>query len=224
MPKVLVKATFEDIKFHCQRCGTCCHHRRPQEFDDLIPMDRLKEFWEKSNLIYLTDKDIHNISSRSRKKPEGFVDTLFEYNGDSVRVEDRGRKVILDLPVMKSKEDTTCVFYEDGCAVYSVRPKACRLFPFRVEEENTLEGDIVLNISYNPTCPGIGRGGFIDKKLVENIVIEQFLQRTRGILPQIQRLALEGKIEQSAQIFRTLPGRNNKATSANNKASANPEE
>jgi Fe-S-cluster containining protein len=213
----LVKATFEHIKFQCQRCGSCCHHRRPLEFGDLIPVDRLKEFWEKSNLIYLTDEDIHSISRRSHKEPEDFVDTLYRYDGNSVRVEDRGRKVILDLPVMKSKEDTTCVFYEDGCSVYSSRPKACRLFPFRVEEENTKEGDILLNISYNPTCPGIGRGGIIDKGLVEKIVVEQFLQRTEGIFPQIQRLALEGKIEPSAQIFRTLPGRNIRAKSATNK-------
>jgi hypothetical protein len=170
-------------------------------------MDRLVEFWEKSNLIYLTDKDIHNISSKSRKKPDEFVDTLFEYNGDSVRVEDSGKKVILDLPVMKSMEDTTCVFYKDGCSVYSVRPKACRLFPFRVEEETTSKGDILLNISYNPTCPGIGKGVSVDKKRLEKLVVDQFLQRTESIFPRIQRLVAEGKIDRCAKIYRTLPGR-----------------
>ncbi len=58
MPRVIVKAVFEDIKFQCQRCGSCCHHKRPLEFDDLVPMEQLKEFWEKSNLIYLTEKDV----------------------------------------------------------------------------------------------------------------------------------------------------------------------
>ena len=207
MPTVQVKTVFDDVKFQCQRCGSCCHHRRPQEFDDLVPMDRLKELWEKSNLIYLTDKDIHNISGRSRKKPEEFVDTLFEYNGNSVRVEDSGKKVILDLPVMKSKEDTTCVFYKNGCSVYSVRPKACRLFPFRVEEETTSEGDVLLNISYNPTCPGIGKGVSVDKKRLEKLVVDQFLNRTESIFPKIQRLAAEGKIDRCAKIYRTLPGR-----------------
>ena len=207
MPSVQVKTVFDDVKFQCQRCGSCCHHRRPQEFDDLVPMDRLKEFWEKSNLIYLTDKDIHNISCRVRKKPDEFVDTLFKYNGDSVWVEDAGKKVILDLPVMKSKEDTTCVFYEDGCSVYSVRPKACRLFPFRVEEETNPEGDVLLNISYNPTCPGIGKGVSVDKKRLEKLVVDQFLHRTESIFPKIQRLVAEGKIDRCAKIYRTLPGR-----------------
>jgi Fe-S-cluster containining protein len=210
LPRVLVKAAFEDVKFQCQRCGSCCHHRRPKEFDDLVPMDRLKEFWEKSNLIYLTEKDIHNISHRSRKKPEEFIDTLYDYNGNSVKVEDCGRKVVLDLPVMKSKEDTTCVFYEEGCTVYSVRPRACRLFPFRVEEETTEQGDIMLNISYNPTCPGIGVGASVDKRKLERLVAEQFIQRTESIFPRIQKLVAEGKVDPRAKIYRTLPGRDNR--------------
>ena len=207
MPTVQVKTVFDDVKFQCQRCGSCCHHRRPLEFDDLVPMDRLAEFWEKSNLIYLTDKDVHDISRRSRKKPDEFVDTLFEYNGDSVRVEDSGKKVILDLPVMKSKEDTTCVFYKEGCSVYSVRPKACRLFPFRVEEETTSKGDVLLNISYNPTCPGIGKGVSFDQKKLEKLVVDLFLHRTESIFPKVQRLVAEGKIDRCAKIYRTLPGR-----------------
>ena len=216
MPKVIVKTTFGDITFQCQRCGTCCHHRRPQEFDDLIPLERLKEFWEKSNLIYLTEKDINNISRRSRKKPEEFVDTLFEYDGNSVRVDDDGREVILDLPVMKSKEDTSCVFYKEGCSMYSVRPKACRLFPFRVEEETTSEGDILLSIGYNPTCPGIGKGVSVDKVKLEKLVVDQFLQRSDSILPRVQRLASEGKIDRCAKIYRTLPGRKTPVDAAKN--------
>lgn len=207
MPTVQVKTVFDDVKFQCQRCGSCCYHRRPLEFDDLVPMDRLKEFWEKSNLIYLTDKDIHDISRRVRKKPDEFVDTLFKYNGNRVRVEDSGKKVILDLPVMKSKEDTTCVFYKKGCSVYSARPRACQLFPFRVEEATNSEGDVLLNISYNPTCPGIGKGVYVDKKRLEKLVVDQFLIRTGSIFPEIQRLAAEGKIAQCAKIYRTLPGR-----------------
>lgn len=207
MPRVFVKTVFENIRFKCQRCGSCCHHRRPLEFDDLVPLERLQEFWEKSNLIYLTEKDIENISRGSGQPPAKFVDTLFEYNGNFVRVEDAGQKVILDLPVMKSNEDTTCVFYQMGCTVYQERPRACRLFPFRVEEETTQEGDILLNISYNPTCPGIGKGIFVDKKDLEKLVVDQFLQRTESIAPQIQRLAVEGNIQKDAKVYRTLPGK-----------------
>ncbi len=207
MPRVFVKTVFGNIKFKCQRCGSCCHHKRPLEFDDLVPSERLQEFVEKSNLIYLTEKDIENISRRTGRPPVEFVDTLYEYDGSSVRVKDAGRKVILDLPVMKSKENTTCVFYSEGCTVYQERPRACRLFPFRVEEETTQKGDILLNISYNPTCPGIGIGNIVDKKELEKLVVDQFLQRTESIAPQIQRLAVEGMIQKDAKVYRTLPGR-----------------
>lgn len=210
MPKVIIGANFKDINFECQRCGACCRHRRPADFDDLVPMERLREFWEKSNLIYLTEIDIRDISRRTGRSIEEFVDTLYKYDGCPVKVEDFGTKVILDLPVMKSKHDATCVFFNNGCIIYPVRPRACRLFPFRAEEETTPEGDILLSISYNPSCPGLGKGGRMDKKRLEKLVSDQFLQRSRDISPTIQRMAEEGRIDRGAKVYRTLPGRRDK--------------
>jgi Fe-S-cluster containining protein len=207
LPRVFVKTTFDNIRFECQRCGSCCHHKRPQEFDDLIPQPKLKEFWEKSNLIYLTQQDIENISYKTNIKPTDFVDTIYEYDGQIVRVEESGKKIILDFPVMKSKEDTTCLFYDNGCTVYSVRPRACRLFPFRVEEETNPKGDIILCVGYNKTCPGIGKGKMADKRMLEKLVSDQFLQRSESIAAEVQRLAAEGKIQKSAEIYRSFPGR-----------------
>ena len=203
----MVKAVFDCIRFQCQRCGSCCHHKRPLEFDDLIPSEQIENFWRSSNLIYLTEKDVGAISKRTGKRPSDFVDTLYDYDGCYVKIEDEGRKVILDLPVMKSKEDTTCVFYRDGCSIYPVRPIACRLFPFRVEEKTLPNGDLLLDISYNATCPGIGMGRIVDKKKLEKLVAEQFLQRTNDISPHIQRLNASGAIASGAGVYRTLPGR-----------------
>jgi len=115
---------------------------------------------------------------------------------------------------MKSKEDTTCIFYREGCSIYSVRPIACRLFPFRVEEETLSNGDILLSINYNPTCPGIGKGKSVDKRKLEKLVVDQFRQRTEDITPHIQRLKACGKISAQARIFRTLPGRRAKESSS----------
>ncbi|VVB70713.1 Putative zinc- or iron-chelating domain protein [uncultured archaeon] len=137
MPSVFIRSSFTEIKFKCQRCGTCCHHKRPEEFDDLVSMEQQRDFWEKSNMIYLTKEDIDNISRKTGQKPCDFVDTLFEYSGRCVHVDDSGKKIILDFPVMKSKKDATCVFYDRGCTIYSVRPRAFRLFPFRVDDEAT---------------------------------------------------------------------------------------
>jgi hypothetical protein len=147
-------------------------------------------------------------------RPSDFVDTLYDYSECYVKIEDEGRRVILDLPVLKSKEDTTCVFYQEGCSIYSVRPIACRLFPFRVEEETLDNGDILLNISYNPTCPGIGKGKMVDKKKLEGLVAEQFLQRSEDISPHIQKLNASGEIASGSRIYRTLPGRGRKRSSS----------
>jgi len=207
LPRVMVKAVFEDIRFLCQRCGSCCHHKRPLDFDDLVPMEQMKAFWEKSNLIYLTEKDVTAIAKKTGKNAADIVDTLYDYDGCYVKVKDNGCQVILDLPVMKSKEDTTCIFYQEGCTIYSVRPIACRLFPFRVEEETLSNGDILLNINCNPTCPGIGKGKWVDKRKLEGLVVDQFLQRTEDINPHVQRLKASGAISAQARVFRTLPGR-----------------
>jgi len=166
----------------------------------------MKEFLEKSNLIYLTRKDIDRISRRSKMEPEDFVDTLYEYDGCCVKVEDSGRKVILDLPVMKSRKDTLCVLYSDGCSIYPVRPNACRLFPFRVEEETMPSGDIMLNIRYNPSCPGIGKGNSVDKERLLELVADQFMQRAESVASEIRRLQAKGAISKEARVYRTMPG------------------
>ena len=96
MPRVVVKAIFGNIRFKCQRCGSCCHHKRPLEFDDLIPAEQIEDFWRSSNLIYLTEKDVHAISNRTGMRPPDFVDTLYDYSECYVKIEDEGRRVILD--------------------------------------------------------------------------------------------------------------------------------
>jgi uncharacterized protein len=170
-------------------------------------MERLKEFWEKSNLIYLTAEDIENISSETGLDAPDFVDTLYKYDGKFVRVDDSGKRIILDFPVMKSKADTTCVFYDNGCTIYSVRPKACRLFPFRVEEETAPLGDIILNISFNKSCPGIGKGKIADKRQLEKLVSDQFVTRSESVAAEVRILAQEGRISCDALVYRSYPGR-----------------
>jgi len=180
-----------------------------------VPLNRLKEFVEKSNLIYLTEKDIETIGRRTRCRPEEFVDTLYPYDGRFVKIRDAGRSIVLDLPVMMSQVDSACVFYQSrkDCEIYSLRPNACRLFPFRVEEETTEAGDILLRIGYNPTCPGIGRGRIADKDRLKRLVAEQFLSRAQSVASEIQEMRAKGLVCGDAEIFRTLPGRRRQASS-----------
>ena len=91
-----------------------------------------------------------------------------DYDGCYVKIEDRGRKVILDLPV-KSNEDTTCML--SGGSRHTSRPVACRLFPSSGGRRLSMG----YPLGYCPTCPGIGReeGG---QKEAGGLVAEQFLE------------------------------------------------
>ena len=213
MPRVFINTVFHNIKFKCRRCGSCCHHKRPEEFGDLVPLERLREFWQKSNLIYLTHQEIEVIRRETGLEPAQFVDTLFQYDGRTVHVDDSGERIILDYPVMKSKEDTTCIFYKDGCTIYPFRPKACRLFPFRVEEESNEQGDITLSIAYNESCPGMGKGKIADRKRLERLVLDQFKERSESVAAEVRTLAEEGRIGKNARIYRSHPGRREKVGS-----------
>jgi len=54
------------------------------------------------------------------------------------------------------REDETgrCIFYENGCAIYPVRPMQCRTFPFWVQNLRSIRDWRRVASG----CPGIGRG------------------------------------------------------------------
>ena len=64
-----------------------------------------------------------------------------------------------------------------------------------------------LEMGYNPTCPGMGKGKEPDKKKLEKLVLNQFVERMEAIAPTVQRLRMEGKILPDARIYRTMPGK-----------------
>ena len=76
-----------------------------------------------------------------------------------------------------------------------------------MEEESAANGDLLLKINYNPTCPGLGKGKLVDRRKLEKLVADQFLQRTEDIAPHIERLRSAGAISENSRVFRTLPGR-----------------
>lgn len=55
---------------------------------------------------------------------------------------------------IKEKQGGNCYFFNQGCAIYAVRPMQCRTFPFwfdNLRSENAWRKTLDL-------CPGIGRG------------------------------------------------------------------
>jgi len=165
----------------------------------------VQRFVERSNIIHLTEDEISRISRSYDLRPEQFVDTLYPYDGRTVRVSDDGLKVVLDIPVLKSRADTTCIFYDNGCRIYPHRPRACRLFPFRISERD-IGGDVVLSIDYNPGCPGIGKGDYADTRKIRELAVEIFTGRMNAITCETKELIASGSIKAGAVVYRTMPG------------------
>lgn len=69
--------------------------------------------------------------------------------------------------------DGRCDFFENGCAIYPVRPRQCRTFPFwldNMRSEKRWE-------SVAKTCPGIGRGPLYDKEAILASIHESLKDR-----------------------------------------------
>lgn len=55
---------------------------------------------------------------------------------------------------IRETDDGRCIFFENGCAIYPVRPLQCSTFPFWFQNMRSLDSwkSVVLR------CPGIGKG------------------------------------------------------------------
>jgi Fe-S-cluster containining protein len=66
---------------------------------------------------------------------------------------------------IKEDEDGRCLFYQDGCRIYPVRPFQCKTFPFWF--------DILRSpkkwAKVSKKCPGIGCGRLYSKKEIIEI-------------------------------------------------------
>ena len=69
-------------------------------------------------------------------------------------LKDRYLNPFQDGFVVREAEDGRCVFFENGCVIYPVRPLQCRTFPFWFSNMRSL-------FSWKEVCmrcPGIGKG------------------------------------------------------------------
>jgi Fe-S-cluster containining protein len=55
---------------------------------------------------------------------------------------------------LRMRSNGDCIFWDDGCAIYTVRPRQCRTFPFWAENLESPEAWAELRLS----CRGAGQG------------------------------------------------------------------
>jgi Fe-S-cluster containining protein len=85
---------------------------------------------------------------------------------------------------LKEKSNFDCIFWDNGCTVYNVRPLQCRAYPF-------WDSVVCSEKAWNETgkdCPGINSGTLHDKEKIENFI--RLLEEEPVIERKIPRLGV----------------------------------
>ena len=126
----------EGIKFQCQGSGNCCVSHGSHGY------------------VYLSKKDLNNISKFFKITPKFFIKKYCEYTDGF-------------LHFKEIRNDGSCQFLKNKkCTVYKARPIQCRTWPFWKEnmEPKSWNTNIVT------FCPGIGKGTKINYDKISDII------------------------------------------------------
>ncbi|HNZ27627.1 MAG TPA: YkgJ family cysteine cluster protein [Spirochaetota bacterium] len=96
----IILENIKNLDFSCQRCSNCC---------------RLEP-----GAVFLTREDADNISRSLNLSLEDFLSRYCRelYKGN------------IPVVALKEKKNYDCILWNDGCAVYNVRPVQCRTYPY----------------------------------------------------------------------------------------------
>ena len=95
--------------------------------------------------------------------------------------EERFTKPFLDGVTIREVDDGRCIFYENGCVVYPVRPLQCRTFPFWFQNMRSMK-------AWKETCKrcaGIGEGLLYTKEEILQTIAESypvFIKVMKGVI------------------------------------------
>ena len=137
------------LKFSCKRCSSCCRHD--------------------PGFVFLSEKDLKKLVSGLKMDRKSFLEKycrwVTDWKGDEV----------LSL-IEKFNRD--CIFWENGCTVYDVRPLQCITFPFW---DSIVNSEKAWEIAAGG-CPGINTGEFHTAETIEDDI------KLRALQPIINRI------------------------------------
>ena len=133
-----------DLCFECSACSYCCSGA--------------------PGFVWLSREDLDRLLEQLGITQEAFIETY-------CRWVDTGEGRALSLLEIKTGQSTyDCIFLEAGrCSVYPARPLQCRSYPFWKEILDSRESWL----EEARSCPGIGRGPGVPKKLIEAYLTER---------------------------------------------------
>jgi Fe-S-cluster containining protein len=110
--------------------------------------------------VFLSKKDADILAEALDMRYTDFVEVYCRW------IDGYGGKARLSL---KEKANYDCIFWKEGCTVYEERPMQCRAFPFWPDILRS--GETWKNAALS--CPGIGKGEWIDPSYIERRLREQ---------------------------------------------------
>ena len=113
------------LNFSCKQCSTCCRYD--------------------PGFVFLSEKDLNNLTDALKMEKNKVINTYCRW------VSDWKGDLTLSL---KEKSNKDCIFWDNGCSVYEVRPLQCITFPFW---ESILSTEEYWNINAQ-SCPGMNNG------------------------------------------------------------------
>ena len=144
----------EGLRFSCVRCSTCC---------------RIE-----SGFVYLSENDLSRLAKDRGMDYTAFVETWCRW----VPL-DRDRERLS----LREKDNFDCVFWKDGCTVYSARPLQCRAFPFW--DSVVCSGQAWKTAGKD--CPGIDKGEYFEMEKIDGFINlmadEPVIERKRAEIP-----------------------------------------
>lgn len=91
-------------------------------------------------VIYVDENEITRIAEFVEVPREIFVERCLYLLTESYSI--------------RETDDGRCIFFENGCAIYPVRPLQCSTFPFWFQNMRSLDAWESVSLK----CPGIGKG------------------------------------------------------------------
>ncbi|MDR2433205.1 MAG: YkgJ family cysteine cluster protein [Treponema sp.] len=128
------------LRFSCKRCSACCRHE--------------------SGFVFLSKRDLSLLAVERQMGYTEFVKVYCRWVPG-----ERGGECLS----LKEKSNYDCIFWDQGCTVYEVRPVQCRTFPFW---RNVLSSPTAWELAASG-CPGIGGGILHSRDRIEACLAER---------------------------------------------------
>lgn len=118
----------QHIPFHCSGCSKCCHHVRESVPLESLDLFRLAQYLKKQGVpVRGTDDVIERFAKPAMLDECGYFVLFLRVNGP----------------------DDACIFLNGNrCSIHSVKPRACRMYPFVVDPQEDGSFKFLLSKEY----------------------------------------------------------------------------